>query len=251
MHITAKLKKRLQMTTKEILCVHCLTPLTGKEKTRDHVFPSGWYTDDTPSTVQRWIVPSCKECNGCSGKLEKELFLRLALCIDPAKAEASGMTKKLLRSFGIGSDISDKEKEIRKKELKELLAQTYPYSGEETLPGFGPHPGFAPELQKVIKIPDDLLISVLKKIFRGCEYMLNRQRYIKPPHILKVYHLHEEPAEVKTLMDKFASTKTLGPGFAIHRIALPNDGPVLYKAVIWGTLVSYASIDLDEVISTK
>ena len=100
------------------LCVHCLKNLDKDTKSKDHVFPSSWYTDDTPSNIQRWTVPSCADCNNSFGKLEKDLFVRLAMCIDPKQAKAVGINKKLMRTFGIGPDTTDltnQEKEIRKK----------------------------------------------------------------------------------------------------------------------------------------
>jgi hypothetical protein len=127
-----------------IRCVHCLTLLPNKEVSKDHVFPSSWYTDHTSPRIQRWTVPSCKKCNARFGDLEKELFLRLAVCIDPAKAQAAGINRKLLRSFGIGPDIPDREKEIRRKLKDTILAESAPYAGDETLPGLGLHQVFSP-----------------------------------------------------------------------------------------------------------
>jgi hypothetical protein len=194
----------------QIRCVHCLTPLPNKEVSKDHVFPSSWYTDDTSPKVQRWTVPSCKKCNGRFGDLEKELFLRLAVCIDPDRAQAAGINRKLLRSFGIGPDISDREKEIRRKLRDKILAESTPYTGDETLPGLGQHQGFSPEAQSVMPIPADLLFAVLEKIFRGGEYILNKGRYIEPPHSIKIYHVHEEPASITQMLRKFATTTSLG-----------------------------------------
>src|SRR5712664_2404712 len=91
--------------TTAMKCVHCFIELN--EKTKDHVFPTSWYPDTTPTQVQRWTVPSCARCNGTLGRIERELFVRLALGTDPTKAEASGMSKTALRSLGIGvGDLS-------------------------------------------------------------------------------------------------------------------------------------------------
>jgi hypothetical protein len=230
----------------EQLCVHCLTALPKNAITRDHVFPSSWYTDNTPGTIQRWTVPSCRPCNGKFGELEKELFIRLALCLDPTKAEASGINKTLRRSFGIGSGISEKEKQIRKKLLEKVLGESKPYAGEETFPGLGLHKGFPPEIQRTILFRADCLFAVLEKVFRGCEYVLNNQRYVKPPYSIQLYHVHEEPPDVATVINKFATTSSLGPGFEVKRAAAHDDEHVvLYKATVWGTIISYASINMD------
>src|SRR5271155_3734122 len=82
-------------------CVHCHEPLK-KKRTKDHVFPRSWYPRTTPANVQRWTVPSCGSCNGKFGEMEKELFIRLVLCVGPVKAEASGLSRAALESLGVG-----------------------------------------------------------------------------------------------------------------------------------------------------
>lgn len=228
--------------SREKLCIHCLIPLT--KSTKDHVFPRSWYTDDTSLKIQRWTIPSCQNCNGKFGKLEEELFIRLAPCINPSKAEASGISRKLLRTFGIGEDISENERSIRKKKLESILQEVRPYEGQKPFPGLGLHDGYPPEIQKIIPVPVDYLIPVLEKIFRGTEYILGG-RYIQPPHEIKIYHVDEEPTEVTKLIEKFGYSTSLGPGFIIQRAASSvGDLVILYKAIIWGILISYASIDL-------
>jgi 5-methylcytosine-specific restriction endonuclease McrA len=74
---------------KTVQCVHCLKPL--EKKTKDHVFPSSWYPETTPANIQRWTVPSCAECNGKFGEMEKELFIRAVICVGPVKGEAAGL----------------------------------------------------------------------------------------------------------------------------------------------------------------
>ena len=232
--------------------MHCLTELPKDAVTRDHVFPSSWYTDDTPTTVQRWTVPSCQSCNETFGKMEKELFLRLGMCIDPAKAEATGINQKLLRSFGVGPDISGSEREIRKKLKDKIMAESIPYAGHEVLPSLGLHQGFAPEAQRIILIPANLLFGVLKKVFRGTEYVLNDGRYITPPYSIELYHVHEEPIGITQIFGKFAATTSLGPGFELKKAAPRDDRCMaLYKVTIWGTLISYASIDKHSEISAN
>ena len=229
-------------------CIHCLKDLDKNSKSKDHVFPSSWYTNDTPANIQRWTVPSCLSCNNRFGKLEKDLFVRLAICIDPQQAEAAGITRKLMRTFGVGPDTGDltnEEKEIRKKLLEEVLKDSFPYEdGIRSFPGFGPHDGFPPEMQRAIKIPVDLLTPVLEKIYKGVEYKLANGRYITNPDKLKVYHVDEEPEEVSALINKFAKDASLGPGFKIFRVASDQTTIVLYKAIIWGKWISYASLDL-------
>ena len=134
-------------------CVHCLRPIT--ENSDDHVFPASWYPDDTPQQVQRWKAPSCSACNGTLGKIEKELLLRLGICIDPATAQAAGISAKVLRSLGVGgAGKSEKERTLRAKTKARILRELIPYDDVKgnpgILPGFGPHAGFADEEQHAI-----------------------------------------------------------------------------------------------------
>jgi hypothetical protein len=217
-------------------CIHCLQEL--REKTKDHVFPKSWYTNDTPSWVQRWTVPSCRECNQKFGKLEQELFVKLVPCIDPYKLEASGITNKLIKTL-----------EERPHFVKWIRNNLKPYSKDKkAFPGLGPHPGFPIEFQLYIPAPVDLLMSVLGKIFRGVEYIMGGE-YIEHPYNLKIYHVEAEPKEIKDIFENWGKKEALGPGFKIER-ATPSDmkRPVIYKQTTWGTITSYASIFKNETL---
>ena len=144
-------------------CVLCLN--YSSNITKEHVFPSSWYTNSTPDWVQRWTVPTCKSCNGKFGKMEQKLLVRLGLCTDPDKAEAYGIAKKILRSFGIGVDnLPLEEVGIRRKLLKEVLSELKPYTKDlKFFPGFGLHEGFPPEMQLAIP-PDIKRLDLIKLI---------------------------------------------------------------------------------------
>ena len=79
-------------------CIHCREPLV--KPTKDHVFPSSWYPDTTPSGLERWTVPSCARCNGESGRLEKDLLVFFACCIDPTKPATRGLYQRVRRTIG-------------------------------------------------------------------------------------------------------------------------------------------------------
>lgn len=228
-------------------CVHCLEKLRGK--TKDHVFPASWYPDNTPGNVQRWTVPSCARCNEILGKIEKDMFVRLALCADPTKAEASGMSKSALRSLGIGvADLAQEEKAHRIALLKKIFmkAKLFKDYGEiSLLPGLGPHPGFPAGEQLTITIPDEILRRVSEKIVRGCEHKLNGGAYVEEPREVKIYFIHDIGAEDITALFDRLPAKTLGPGFEIRRGQSPPEEGVdiaLYRIMIWGTLKIYATI---------
>jgi hypothetical protein len=233
-------------------CVHCLKIL--EQETKDHVFPKSWYPDNTPNEVQRWTVPSCAQCNGRLGRAEKEMFVRLALCANPTKAQAAGMSKKALRTLGIGvAEIEPKEKAHRIALLRKVFAEAKQLkdAGDRVLlPGVGPHPGFPAGEQLVITIPDDALRIVSEKIVRGCEYKLNSSAYVEEPLRVKIYFVHDKGAEDLTAFLEKLPVSSLGPGFEIRRGqsgAQEGVHVVLYRITIWGTLKIYGAIDEEAV----
>ncbi len=228
---------------KTLRCVHCLKPLQAK--TKDHVFPRSWYPETTPENIQRWTAPSCAACNGKFGEMEKELFIRLALCIDPHKVEAAGLSKKAVESMGIGvPNISSKEREHRQALKSKILKEMKPYvPGTPYFPGLGPHAGFPEDQQHEIRIPEALLKEVATKIVRGCEYVLGGRRLIEEPYTLQIYFAHD--AKVPDIIGLFGrfGPEQLGPGFSVRRAAAHDDpNAVLYKIDVWEKWTIYASI---------
>lgn len=226
-------------------CVHCGAVLV--DKTRDHVFPDSWYPDSTPANIQRWTVPSCGRCNGELGLTEKEVFVRLGLCVNPEKAAATGISKKVIRSMGIGAEgIDEDEKRIRAALREEVLKGAKPYSEEDRphiLPGIGPHPEAAPENQVQIYIPANKLYEVAKKIVRGCEYWFADGRIVEPPYEIEVFFPHQRdvPDVVRTF-SAFSSFH-LGPGFCVRRGSAREDPwSAIYEVVIWDSLTFYATV---------
>jgi hypothetical protein len=108
---------------------HCRGRLI--EKTKDHVFPRSWYPDSTSPNVQRWTAPSCRACNGKFGEMEKELFVRLALCVDPRKIGAIGLSKRAVCSLGINATgISPEERRHREALKDKIFKEMKPYASD-------------------------------------------------------------------------------------------------------------------------
>lgn len=152
-------------------CVHCLSQTDSL--TADHVFPSSWYPDTTPPTVQRWTVPCCSVCNLELGRLEKDLLIRLVLCVNPKSEAASGLASRALRSLGIDVDhLSERERihraRLRNKLRAELMPQADLVGKPGKIPGLGPPEGS--ESPWSLPIPWAGLAIVAEKIVRGCEY---------------------------------------------------------------------------------
>lgn len=81
--------------------------------------------------------------------MERELFIRLGLCLDPNKAEASGLSAKAVRSMGIGAEGISLKESLHRRLLKiKIIRSMRRYEvGTETLPGLGLHVGFPEQKQ--------------------------------------------------------------------------------------------------------
>jgi len=230
-------------------CIHCREKLDKKsKKTADHVFPSSWYPDSTPSSIQRWTAPSCGKCNCESGEKEKQLLIRLALCINPQKPEVQGLSKRALASLGVGvTGLDEDETRIRKALKDEVFKDAQIYAGnvrENIVPGLGPHPETPDEQQYEIGISADDFTDVAKKIVRGFEWWLGNGRIIEPPLEIEVLTIPAQnlPSEVARLISFFSSVH-LGPGLRLRRgAAQDGSGAVLYEIIVWDTIPLYCAI---------
>jgi hypothetical protein len=226
-------------------CIHCRRLLVAR--TKDHVFPDSWYPGSTPKTVQRWTVPSCRRCNGELGLTEKEVFVRLALCVNPQKLGAAGISKTAIRSMGIGErEIDEDEKRIRGALKAEVLKDAKRFSDDSrphVLPGLGPHPEAPTGEQIQIDIPADKLFEVAKKIVRGCEYWFAGGRIIEPPYEIDIFFAHQgDIPDVLRAFDGF-NAHYFGPGFRVRRGEAREDSrSAIYEVVIWDSLTFYATI---------
>lgn len=230
--------------SKKERCVHCLR--VPDSITADHIFPRSWYPDTTPATVQRWTVPCCTECNRELGKLERDLLVRLVLCVNPKSHATSGLASKALRSFGIDAEgLSERDKihrgKLRDKVRSELMPHADLAGKPGRIPGLGPPDGS--ESQWSIPIPWAGLAIVAEKIVRGCEYKLKR-RFVEAPYGMRIF---VSPTDV--LPEPYASASQLyelGPGCNVRRIFAREDpNVVLYWISIWNTLNLDVKIDLE------
>lgn len=167
-------------------------------------------------------MPSCRTCNGKFSELENEVFVPLALSINPDKIAAAGLSKKALRALGIGAGgkLTEEERRIRKAVLTKVFRGAEPYSPEvkpHVLAGLGPHPEIPENQQLQIFVPGKQLREVFGKIVRGCEYWLANGRIVEPPYEVMVYFVYD--TDVPDVVRAFApfGPVHLGPGFRVRR----------------------------------
>ena len=236
-------------------CIHCRKRLA--KPTKDHVFPSSWYPDNTPKDVERWTAPSCGACNEEFGRLEKDLLVFFVCCMDPTKPATKGLYQRVRRTMGIGvSSLRDEEMLHRAARRRRLLNEAQPYSPDmlpHIIPGLGPHPEAPLSLQRQLTMEAETVHAVIRKIVRGCEYWLASGRIVEPPYEITILFPTDTPEFVNRVMAAFAMGPVhLGPGLRIRRGGA-HDDPLcaLYELKIWETMTVYASILPSEMEQTN
>jgi hypothetical protein len=96
----------------------------------------------------------------------------------------------------------------------------------------------------VIPVSNEMLTRVAEKVVRGCEFKV-AARFVEPPYAIRVYFVEKSP-ELEPLY-KYGTETQLGPGFELVRMQSPEGAtPVLYRALIWGTIPFHAAIDEED-----
>ena len=154
-------------------CVYCLAEVESKQITNDHVIARAWYPKSTPQNIEKWKVPACWRCNNNYGRLEQEVLLRLAMCLDRNDPAAAGIVDNAFRSVDPAAVTSAKEKRIRLARRSKLIADTKQLDSipdRAILPSF--RKNFDIGSRTGILIPAKDLNAVVEKWARGFDYVL-------------------------------------------------------------------------------
>ena len=225
-------------------CVHCLK--TFDVLTWDHVFPEAWYPDTTLPNLYKLQIPSCYKCNKEYGRLENDMMIRLALCVDPERPETAAIVSKGLRAINPDAGKSERDKAARAAKRSQILRQMIegPAIPEMAIyPGFGEKWGRTIDHAVAITIPASSYRRLAEKLIRGI-YYLERALFIEPPWRVQFFAVTDEGArEFVAITDKFGTEYAREPGVTI-RLAVPEDEPMssVAEISIWGRFKMYAAV---------
>lgn len=226
------------------ICVHCLKEV--EVRTWDHVFPKGWYPEDTPADIEKWKIPSCRFCNAEYGSLEEDLGIRIAFCIGPNASGAKGIYEKALRSMDAsqGRNMKDRIRRAQKRDKYLGMLVKNPSVPESAIyPGFEERWGRPPEERIALYVPVKGLQRIVEKIVKGIAF-IEDDRLLEASVDIKHHPMHENTAaQFNDLLARFGESHSRGPGVEVTRAVTPEDGiSALYKIVIWGQWIMYASV---------
>lgn len=223
-------------------CVHCLKD--DVQRTWDHVFPKGWYPDSTPPNLEKWQIPACLPCNQRYGKLEDDLFIRLAMCIDPTMAQAAGIAEKALRALDPRSAKNARDAAHRHKralKFKRLLKPVAEVPQESIVPMFPRQPEW-PDARYGITIPRASLQALAEKISRGI-FFIEDEQYIEAPYEI-THYAREAPQDLVDMVEQHGTMYAREPGIAVTRAVADDDRiTAMFRIEIWGQFRMFSVVD--------
>ena len=237
-------EKKMEKKPNPGKCIHCLR--WHKELTWDHVFPKAWYPTTTSAELYKWQVPSCRECNRIYGKLEEELLIRLALCVDPADPRCAGIVEKGLRAIDPRHGKDEKDARARLAKRHQILRESF--RGENiplqaAYPNFGKHEHIPIEEQMAVTIKEESVRKLSEKIVKGIFYLEDGQ-FIQSPYHIDFFVLHDESAApIMDMLEKYGTVHAREPGIVVSRAVAPEDSTSSFFCIeIWGRFKMYAAV---------
>lgn len=225
-------------------CIHCLR-LVGA-RTWDHVLPKSWYPSTSSATLKKWQAPSCQQCNSELGRIEEDLFIRLAMSMQHHRPEFVEIVTRALRSIDptkAKNPIDKLHRSARRDRLfRESLHGDAIPDGPE-FPGFGERWGRPKSEQVAITVSPENLERFAEKIVRGVFYVQD-EIFIDPPFKVDVHILDSKGIEVLSeSLDQFGIVYSLDPCLRVSRaLAVEDQRSSLLSILIFEQLHIHATV---------
>ena len=225
------------------VCVHCCT--YSEELTSDHVFPDSWYPNTSIDYQDKWQVPSCAKCNRELGRIEKDLMIRIGLCLDRNDPACKGIVEKALRSLDPNCGKNEKDARARKAKRNHILGQSMEATEipqRSIYPNFGFYPDHPFNGQVGITIPASSVRKVGEKIIRGI-FFIDENKVIDENYKIETFITIDSGAQ--PLMDavsRFGVVYEKHPGILIKKATVEECLSSLFYIEIWKRFIIYGSI---------
>lgn len=213
-------------------CVHCLRDVDAI--TDDHLFPRSWYPTTTPQNIEKWKFPACVGCNREYGKLEEQLRLLFAACVDPEADAAAGIWAKALDSINPSKARSPldalKRKNARNRFFKRIR-KADPTWANSAIPEIHAD---RPKGNLALLVPVQETHKFIEKLVRGAIF-LTEQRYVERSQEITVSLLRSEDSQpIVKLLEQFGELYERGPGIRIRKaVAQDARTNALFVFDIW------------------
>ncbi len=164
----------------------------------------------------------------------------VGMCMPLTNPLTAELTNNAYRACGMlpnGSPLpglDDDERLVRRNYTKKLLRLTRSSEGFDEraiAAGFNFHPGSPRHLQRIAVLPNELVVDVISKVFRGLEYVYGSGRYIEAPYNLTL-SFNVRPNDVLDKIKPLSSLFVDGTNLIQRGFASPLEP--IYFVKLWG-----------------
>jgi hypothetical protein len=229
------------------LCVYCLAAFPVKELTKDHVVAKSWYPAHTPP-VEKWKVPSCRECNNKKGAHEEKILMRVAWCMDPTDKNVTHIIEKARRAIDPTKATSARDAKHRlnrKLALGRDVKQFKQLNARSVLPAFVGNA--AKGSTTGILVPGDSLERLAEMWVQGI-YFCHFGKPIASGSILNTYFVHDDVAKeaFKEIIQHAIHLKK-GPGVEVLLWHVEEDDQEMtsFAFNIWDNFRAYGTVEAE------
>lgn len=226
-------------------CVHCLE--FHQILTWDHVFPQAWYPTSTPKNLYKWQIPSCHECNNEYSIIERDLMIRIGLCLDPYDEASKGIHQKALRAIDPAQGKSEQDKRAREAKWLQLKSQTVvvgTVSSDTIYPNFGPEHSQSSNPAIPLLVSQKSIFKLSEKIARGLIFIENKTLIDERFDITSMPIDDETAIPIIETAIRYGKSLFNGPGITVVMATVPDDGvSSLFVIEIWGRFRIYTFVE--------
>jgi len=238
-------KKREVRPRSKRRCVYCTRETAAEMLTRDHVIAESWYPTSTPPNMAKWKVDCCRTCNGAYGRVEQELLILLALCLNPHSPASSSIVQKALDSMNPDLATSDREKGARlalKRRVYSRIEEADELPDKGVLPSFLENWKLGSRMRVYVSKAD--LHAVVRKWVRGL-HSLTIKRILPKRAKIDVIHIQDdEAAAAFTEVEPFAVMHLKPPCVSVMQATASEEteAETIYRFVLWEQYTVYATV---------
>ena len=191
-------------------------------------------------------MPACSPCNASLGKLEQELLIRLALCMDQSPNTA-GLAERGRRAIDPACAHCDKDRRGRLAMRRKLHAELNAERERLQLPRDPTATEWKLSDLGGIPIHWELMRDVVRKIVRGVQFR-ETGFYIEPPLKIAIMTGNmSNPAArgADATLARIGRRVAIEPGIVVRRAPCDHPTEALFSVVIWSTWKYFVAVSFN------
>ncbi|ODS00556.1 hypothetical protein AUC68_15010 [Methyloceanibacter methanicus] len=181
--------------------------------------------------------------------MERDLLIKLGLCLDPYDPASASIADKALRSLRPSAGHNRHDAEHRRRKGQSILKQAL--VGDQ-IPDHGIFPGLGdrwPDIsgeRSAILVPKKHFERITEKIVRGIIYVEDG-RLVQQPYKIEFFVFADDATNPwMAAFDRCGKVYAREPGIVVRRVVAEDDGLTsLFEVKFWRQFKTYASVTAD------